>query len=266
MNTKNILDLINIADGLSKTAPATRRETFRNVAMQGGAFVAAAATALVGAGCVAVGKVVAPDTDLAKATLRFAILLEELEHEFYVQALDAKGLIPDAERPIFEAISKHEGSHVLFLNTGLTGIGGTAETAPTFDFTARGRFPGVFRNYRTFLTVAQALEDTGVRAYKGQAGNLITSSKLLTAALRIHSVEARHAAVIRRLRGVKGWITGSESNGAPGAVYAGEGLTTQAGVDVAAAAHVSQAAASEAFDEPLTKQQVMAIVSPFIRG
>ncbi|MGI9113912.1 MAG: ferritin-like domain-containing protein, partial [Chthoniobacterales bacterium] len=83
-----------------------------------------------------------------------------------------------------------------------------------------------FSNYRTFLELAQTFEDTGVAAYKGQATNLITSSKLLTAALRIHSVEARHAAEIRRLRGEKPW-TG-------------------------------------AFDEPLSKEQVMARVSPFL--
>jgi|GEM_PF-4100513 len=78
-----------------------------------------------------------------------------------------------------------------------------------------------------FLELSQTFEDTGVKAYKGQAGNLITSPTLLTAALRIHSVEARHAAEIRRLRGEKAW--------------------------------------TRAFAEPLTKGQVLAMVSPFIR-
>jgi hypothetical protein len=45
-------------------------------------------------------------------------------------------------------------------------------------------------------------------AYKGQATNLISTPDLLTAALQIHSVEARHASEVRRLRGLKGWITG----------------------------------------------------------
>ena len=39
---------------------------------------------------------------------------------------------------------------------------------------ARGRpFADVFRNPQTFTALAQAFEDTGVRAYKGQAANLM---------------------------------------------------------------------------------------------
>jgi hypothetical protein len=49
--------------------------------------------------------------------------------------------------------------------------------------------------------VSHALEDTGVRAYKEQAGNLMAAEDkpLLEYALQIHSVEARHASVVRRL-------------------------------------------------------------------
>jgi hypothetical protein len=57
---------------------------------------------------------------------------------------------------------------------------------------------GTTAAYAQFLALAQAFEDTGVRAYKGQAANLI-STDLLTAALQIH-VEARHASEVRRLR------------------------------------------------------------------
>ena len=85
--------------------------------------------------------------------------------------------------------------------------------------------------------MAQAFEDTGVRAYKGQAANLITTPDLLTAALQIHSVEARHASEVRRLRGLKGWISNDERGaGMPAAtqaVYAGEGVTMQAGFNTA---------------------------------
>jgi hypothetical protein len=72
----------------------------------------------------------------------------------------------------------------------------------------------VFTNYETFKAVAQAFEDTGVRAYKGQAPALMPYKDVLTAALTIHSVEARHASQVRRLRGnfteqepfYQGWI------------------------------------------------------------
>jgi hypothetical protein len=48
--------------------------------------------------------------------------------------------------------------------------------------------------------LAQAFEDTGVRAYKGQAGNVMSNKTVLQAALQIHSVEARHASQVRRMR------------------------------------------------------------------
>ncbi|MDQ6655671.1 MAG: ferritin-like domain-containing protein [Verrucomicrobiota bacterium] len=226
MNT-HLLETIGNLDSDSAVIPASRRGAFRQIAKHGSKLALAAITPLAASGCALIGAAIAPQTGLAKQTLAFAILLEELEHAFYVQALKAPGLIPASDRPVFAQISKHEGAHVLFLNTGLTGIGGFPKAAPRFDFTGGGKYPTVFSDYRTFLELSQTFEDTGVRAYKGQAANLITSSKLLTAALRIHSVEARHAAEIRRLRGKKPW--------------------------------------DGAFDEPLSKEEVLAMVSPFIR-
>ncbi|MDQ6765178.1 MAG: ferritin-like domain-containing protein [Verrucomicrobiota bacterium] len=223
-----LLDLVGNLNTKPSAAPTSRRDLFRQVAKHGGKIALAAATPFLGSGCAVIGAAIAPQTGLAKQTLAFAILLEELEHAFYVRALKSPGLIPASDRLVFEQIRKHEGAHVLFLNTGLTGIGGFPQSAPKFDFTGGGKYPGVFSDYRTFLEVSQMFEDTGVKAYKGQAGNLITSSKLLTAALRIHSVEARHAAEVRRLRGVNAW-TG-------------------------------------AFDEALSKEEVLAMVSPFIVG
>ena len=61
-----------------------------------------------------------------------------------------------------------------------------------------------------------------VASHNAQAG------ALLTAALQIHSVEARHAAEVRRVRGVKPW--------------------------------------SGAFDKPMSKAQVLAAARPFIAG
>ncbi len=221
----NILELVGKLDG--EFQGGSRRDALQGVRRHGVRLALAAATPFVAAGCAIIGKAIAPNRELAVSTLQFALLLEELEHDFYVQALQTQGLVPGADRVVIEQISKHEGAHVTFLTTGITGIGGAAQAAPKFDFTGRGKYPSVFRNYRTFLEVAQMFEDTGVKAYKGQAANLMTSSTLLTAALRIHSVEARHAAEIRRLRGVKPW-TG-------------------------------------AFDEALSKEEVLAMVSPFVR-
>lgn len=202
--------------------------------------------------------------------LNFALTLEYLEDEFYKMGLAASGLIPTADRNIFMQISQHESAHVAFLKTAL---GSAAVAKPTFDFTAGGQFSNAFTNYMTFLTLSQAFEDTGVRAYKGQAGNLLNDNDTLKAALQIHSVEARHASEVRRLRGgvisqsIKGWVSGNEPNGAPASVYAGEENVTHAGASlnsITSISSLSSNAKTEAFDEPLTKEQVLAIVQPFL--
>ncbi|RZK26886.1 MAG: ferritin-like domain-containing protein [Flavobacterium sp.] len=205
--------------------------------------------------------------------LQLALTLEYLEDEFYRLALLAPGLIPTEDRVVFQQIADHEFDHVQFLKTAL---GTNAPTKPVFDFTVGGAFP-TFTDYPTFLALAQAFEDTGVRAYKGQAGNLISEPQLLEYALQIHSVEARHAAEVRRLRNrlnladQKGWITGNDRGTLPvetQPVYNGEDNVLQAGFNTATVQLRDGAsgagAGSESFDEPLTGAQATAIASLFI--
>ena len=231
-------------------------------------------------------KAMAQDITATPATpigaLQFALTLEYLENEFYAMALDS-GVIPASENggrdlKVFQQIADHEADHVKFL---IAGLGGTMSAnfvpKPTFDFTVGGAFDP-FGDYPTFLALAQAFEDTGVRAYKGRAPELVQGGDLLTAALRIHSVEARHAAKIRIMRraygsgigDVKPWITGNMSNINSQAVqpsYNGEENTVQLGIQIVGinGLDISADDATEAFDEPLSKEQVLAIVSNFIK-
>lgn len=225
--------------------------------------------------------------DAITDVLNFALTLEYLESEFYKKGYAAGvagTLAIPAGAPMMAimTIRDHEAAHVNFLKNAITGMGGTpvAFTAASFDFTAGGTFPTVFTDYALFLAVAQTFEDTGVRAYKGQAGNLISNNEILTAALNIHSVEARHASHIRQMRkangglvpagvNVKPWITLNQSGIGTTAVqasYDGEELTTQATVNIVniGGFTISANAASEAFDEPLTKEQILTIVTPFL--
>lgn len=202
--------------------------------------------------------------------LQFALTLEYLERNFYQMAMDTNGLIPEADRAVFGQILKHEKSHVEFFKAALKE---NAIDEPTFDFTGGDLKLDTFENYATFMALSQGFEDTGVRAFKGQAGALANDDDLLTFALQVHSVEARHASQVRRMRGQKGWVTGGTAvkNGLPDLpafdlIYAGEANTVQGGVDLANKFpdHGGAQAVQEAFDEPLTMDEVNTIASVFI--
>lgn len=196
--------------------------------------------------------------------LNFALTLEYLERDYYQTGLDS-GVIPTGQpTQVYQIIRDHEAAHVDFL---LDQLGDDAVDRPSFDFTAGGMFDP-FTNYQTFLLLSQAFEDTGVRAYKGQAPFLIDNDAVLTAALTIHSVEGRHASKVRRMRGLQGWIPFDQPD-APAAVapvYAGMNQTMKYQIDVPAVSGVAAEQVTEAWDEPLTTEEVLAIVGPFIEG
>jgi len=231
--------------------------------------------------------------------LNFALTLEYLEYHFYnhtVVGKDPASSVKDvtfnfpstAALQAITTIRDHEKAHVDFLKAVL-GSAARPELAYTnFDFRAGGTynadnsynsggtFADVYTNYATFLKVATAFEDTGVRAYKGQAGFLKGNQVVLTAALQIHAVEARHASHLRQMAAgagltIKPWITytanGNDTGVAPAdAVYAGEQNTTQANVPITnIAAGVTQAAAAESFDEPLATANVVTIANLFLK-
>ncbi|RZK22246.1 MAG: ferritin-like domain-containing protein [Hymenobacter sp.] len=162
--------------------------------------------------------------------LNFALRLEYLESTFYNLGLGTIGTTATTQQTAFRAafsttnlsslniIRLDESNHVTALRAVITSLGGTPVAAPNvtpnalgvtgdFDFTGgkgtgTGPFAGLFTaaGAATFLAVAQALEDTGVRAYKGGAPYLMSNKDILTAALNIHSVEARHASRLRTMR------------------------------------------------------------------
>lgn len=219
------------------------------------------------------------DQSAAISALQLALTLEYLEADFYMKALDS-GVLPGGGRAeaVYMQISKHENAHVEFLKAGL---GDNSIESPQFDFTAGGAFdpfnPNNDAAYAQLLALAQAFEDTGVRAYKGQATNLM-GTEFLTPALQIHSVEARHASEIRRLRAdvlgdnlnenALGWITlDNRGPGMPEAtqpVYDGEENVTQGGVNLVDATEFSAEAVSQAYDEPMSGETATAIASLFI--
>jgi len=284
MNIVNILEEIEKVDGEIYERLNPRRAAMKDFFNIGKKLTLAAMPLALGSVFQkAYGQTV--PTDVA-SVLNYALTLEYLEYHFYNHAVEASpGLIP-AGTPAVGAITtirNHEKAHVDLLKGALTAAGATpvSFTYDKFDFTAGGAFADVYTNYQTFLAVAQAFEDTGVRAYKGQAG-LLKGNAVLTTALQIHSVEARHAAHIRFMRSgglngggfaIKPWVSlgangGANDSGVPAvdAVYAGEDLDVQTGVPITGiATGVTKAKAVESFDEPLTAQQVLAIAGLFFK-
>ena len=311
----------------------TRRNAIRRGASMSSTMVAGLAMGSVPVMLAALSKDVFAQTPSAILdVLQFAFVLESLENEFYRAVLGTSSVaaqnaafagvraqIPASAVPTFQLIQKHEQQHTDFLrDTAIPLFGGRAPSlgANDFDFTGgNGSGTGPFAQATTqldhLLLVAQAVEDTGVRAYQGQAGRLLISGDdradvALECALRIHSVEARHAAKIRRLRramnpgdtslrfsgyvqggGVPAAGAGNIANPPAGAVaalaliYAGEDNTrhtvfngmeaatidaaTLSGMDSIGDADARRRAAMMVFDEPLSKEQVIAIVRGFIK-
>ncbi len=276
MNLQNIISEIESVDPDFYERTSERRTAFKNFGTISKRLTLAALPIALGS---MFKKAYGQTTTGVLGVLNFALQLEYLEANFYIKGVGTPGLIPaGAGLTALTTIRDHENAHVNFLRTAITAAGGTpyTYTAAQFDFTAKGAFPDVFSNYNTFLAVSQALEDTGVRAYKGQAPNLqgTANRAFLTAALNIHSVEARHASHIRQMRAalgvnVKPWITGVVSgiDARTNNNYVGEDAIIQGGVTITSLAgangNISTNAATESFDEPLTKEQVVALVTPF---
>jgi len=254
MNLQNILHEIEQVDTdvVDRLDHMSRRHMFSSLVKK--AVVAGSAAAPVVLASL-LNKTYGQSSVVAEV-LNFALTLEYLEAEYYNVSLATPGFLNGEARTTIMQITKHENAHVALLKGAL---GSAAVAKPKFDLTYGGAYPDTFSNYRTFLTQAAGFEDTGVRAYKGQAPRLMSTPDVLTIALQIHSVEALHAAKVRYLAGQKGWITLSP----PGLTYAEEDKVSQGGVNLVTATGYSAERVSEAFDEPLTKDQILTIVKPY---
>ncbi|MFC7154212.1 ferritin-like domain-containing protein [Halomarina halobia] len=134
--------------------------------------------------------------------LNFALTLEKLEFTFYRDGLqtfteeDFEGpgspgdMVFNSPRPRygtyqrFERIRDHEKAHVDAITATIEDLGGTPVSGLKF------RFP--YETLDEFIGLAATFENLGVAAYAG-AAPLIDDEDILSAALSIHSVEARHA-------------------------------------------------------------------------
>ncbi len=295
MNFEHILSAIEKVDPEVYDRLDTRRHAMQRFRTVGSRIALAAIPGAIGA---IFSKAYGQTTSTPKDILKYALTLEYLEAAFYAKGLANAAVIgiTGAALGAITKIGADETAHVNFLKGAITAISGSTAAdvaSPNIDLSGGGSaagtgpFAGAYLagGYTTYLALAQTFEDTGVRAYKGRAKEL-TKNAYLGAALQIHSVEARHAAHIRYMRSTQGgatipsgvvvkpWITQSQSgittgnatlDAAISASYTGatpESTAVQATVPITniGGQTISANAATEAFDEPLTPAEVIAIV------
>ncbi len=299
MDLFQILSDIEKVDGEVYQRFDTRRQVFKHLSGMGKKVTAATLPALLS---TMFNKAYGQTTALSQTiidTLNLALSLEYLEFYYYSQGVTS-GLFSGNDLNAITIIRDDEQGHINALR-GVLGSNAIADpTAAAFDYTAGGRL-APFTSAALFLGNAQAFVDTGVRAYKGGAVNLISNKDILTAALNIHSVEARHSSHIRTMRrggvgvaGVDGggpndslpksWISLLDGGGpapavtapvynagSPAATYPAEDNVTQGIINVQSNSNITgpagipitAAAASEAFDEPLDANTVKIIARNF---
>jgi hypothetical protein len=184
-NSPGTLAAVDSDDALgtafAKLHGTTRAAFLRRCVVGSGALLAATAAPALAAG---------PNKQQDVSILQFALTLEYLQAAFYAEVVRNK-VLTGALANQARIVGGHERAHVAALRGVL---GAKAANSPSFDFAGATESPDAFRR------TAVAFEDLAVAAYKGQAPH-IYSKDYLASLLAIHSVEARHAAWIRRLAG-----------------------------------------------------------------
>jgi hypothetical protein len=224
----------------------------------------------------------------ANASLQLVAKIEYLQAAFYSLGLTAFSTGAQAftagESTAIQQIAKHENAHVPLIKS-ILGSAAPPQPAPaSYDFTAgsgtkTGPFPASLTTKTEFLKVAQLLEDAGVRAYKGILTSFGSDKGNLATVAGIHQVEARHAAIVRRLRNQNAWIAGAAFDAGftgpaatPGTqasvalkVYgtaAPDPLVVNTGEDNRVQGSIANQNA-ESFDEPLASADVLAFAALF---
>jgi hypothetical protein len=178
-----------IREGAEEASGDTRLSFLKKGAMAGGAALGGGAvlSALVPGVAMAKEMGAPPAGTFGKGDigiLNYALTLEYLESSFYNEAAKNNIAKGDKQLEAFLKVTKaDENYHVKLLKSVLKS---KAAPEPKFDF---GK---AVTDKATFAATSYVLENTGVHAYLGQAGNIADKAYLIVAAEFV-TVEARHA-------------------------------------------------------------------------
>ncbi|CAF1304515.1 unnamed protein product [Adineta steineri] len=160
-----------------------------------------------------------PDLTNDLAILNYALVLEQLEANFYTQfqaQFTGQNFIAagftQTTYDYFNIIYFHELAHVRALTAVISQLGGTPVSQCTYNFAA-------VTDVKSYVSVAQALENTGAMAYDG-AVNGIANPMIRKTAATIATVEARHAAYLNTLNGASPFPNTVENATVPALVIA----------------------------------------------
>jgi ferritin-like protein len=121
--------------------------------------------------------------------VNYALTLEYLETEFYKKVIKS-GLFSGPTQSLLQTIGGQEQKHVDALKKAAVTLGGTPAAKVV------GKFP--VTSAAQVASLAATVENLGAAAYLGQAAAIV-NPEILAAALAIHTVEARHAAILNTL-------------------------------------------------------------------
>jgi|GEM_PF-3582648 len=245
----------------------------RNILKSLGLKVAAIATPFAAASMFS-NKASAKTTDILAEAIVFALNISYMQSALYGMALAQTGLIPAGAVDDFKKIQEDKSQHIAYWVYQLQTTGNTVPAPATYDFTAKNALPKTMSDYSTFLTVAHAIEDAGVRMYLTAIQKLLTNKAFRTDAVNMATTNARHAAHVRMLRrnlgvDMMGWVVGTEPNSIVGEIkkaYQNEDNTIQQKIETQGinGFAISFNAASSAFDEPMSEADAKIFMTPFI--
>jgi rubrerythrin len=126
--------------------------------------------------------------------LAFALTVEEVQAALYREALREVPRLDREARRVLGELRDHEVEHVDALRAAIRDAGARPAERRRVDF------GDALGSRDAFFKVANTLEDAGVSGYNG-AAPAFENTDFVAALASIAQVEARHAAVIRVLRG-----------------------------------------------------------------